>query len=150
MHSTPEPTDRLDGERRKDGAHALLSARRELYVLRGRRALLATLLDRGTATADDVRSEIKLPEGIGAKLFGAVPGVLARAGIIEQDAYARTARPAAHARPLTVWKLKDRAAAVAWMSDHPDRPAAGTQLPLFDSVAGDPAGQTGGARGTDP
>lgn len=44
--------DGAEGERRKLSAHALLAARRELFVLRGRRALLAALLDHGEATAD--------------------------------------------------------------------------------------------------
>ncbi|MBI5863435.1 MAG: hypothetical protein HZB38_02765 [Planctomycetes bacterium] len=113
-----------EGERRKLSAHALLAARRELYVLRGRRALLAALLDRGEATADDVRRAVALPAGIDPVCLGVVPGDLARAGIIERVGFATTARPEAHARPVSVWRLADRSAALAWLAAHPDRPDA--------------------------
>ena len=71
-----------EGELLKREALTLLEARREVYVLRGRRALLGALLCSGTATADDVRDAVELPPGINPKLFGSVPGSLAKAGII--------------------------------------------------------------------
>jgi hypothetical protein len=120
MPPTNPPT--AEGERRKLAAHALLSARRELYVLRGRRALLAALLDRAEATTDDVRRAVTLPDGIDPVCFGTVPGELARAGIVERARFAKTARPEAHARPVSVWRLRDRAVALAWLAAHPDRP----------------------------
>lgn len=112
----------LDGTARRDAALAMLAAERELYVLRGRRALLAALMANGTATADDVRAAVELPPGINPKCFGAVAVPLAKAGIIERVTYAATARPEAHARPVAVWRLADRAAAIAWLAAHPDRP----------------------------
>ncbi len=54
-----------EGERRKRDALAMLDARRQVYVNRGRRALLRRLLDAGSATADDVRAAVELPAGIG-------------------------------------------------------------------------------------
>lgn len=111
-----------EGERRKAEAHALLEAWREVFVNRGRRALLLKLLSNGTATADDVRSAVELPAGVGPKCFGSVPGQLARAGIIEHAGFVTTARPTAHARPVSVWQLRDRVAALAWLDAHPDRP----------------------------
>ena len=78
----PRAADSSLGERRKLEAHALLASRREVYVLRGRRALLTVLLARGTATADDVRA-VELPGGLNPTAFGVVPGHLARAGIIK-------------------------------------------------------------------
>lgn len=113
-----------EGERRKADAHQTLEAQGELYVLRGRRALLACLLASGEATADDVRDAVELPPGIDPKCFGTVPGLLARAGIIRADGFAKTTRPAAHARALTVWQLVNATAAERWLQDHPDRPDA--------------------------
>lgn len=125
-----------DGEARKIAALDLLVDRRDLIVLRGRRALLTALLAVGEATADDVRDLVDLPAGIDPVCLGAVPSVLARAGIIFRIGYSPTCRPDAHARPVSVWRLADRAAAVRWLADHPDRPddddhAAGSQGFLF-------------------
>ncbi len=124
-----EPTA---GERCKLGVLSLLADRRALHVLRGRRALLSKLLERGTATADDVRRAVPLPDGVTPKCFGAVPAELARAGIIERVGYVTTARAQAHARPVSVWRLRDRAAAMAWLAAHPDRPDP------IDDRAGEP------------
>lgn len=126
-----------DGQTRKLDAHALLEARREVYVLRGRRALLAALLDRGEATADDVRAAVELPDKINPVCLGAVPGPLALAGIIERVGFAETRRPDAHARPVSVWRLADRDAALVWLAAHPDRPdpmtaKADTEPSLFN------------------
>ncbi len=118
--ATMRPT--ADGETRKLDAHALLEARREVYVLRGRRALLAALLAGGDATADDVRDAVELPDAINPVCLGVVPGPLARAGIIERVGFAESRRPDAHARPVSVWRLTDRAAALGWLTAHPDRP----------------------------
>jgi hypothetical protein len=120
--STPNP--RKAGERRKDAAHALLEARRQVIIRRARRALLGRLLDAGTATADDVADRLgPTPDGIDPRFLGAVPGHLARAGIIRDTGRAlKTSRPVAHARKTTVWKLADRPAARVWLFRHPDLP----------------------------
>jgi hypothetical protein len=115
-------TSTADGEARKLDAHALLEARREVYVLRGRRALLARLLDAPEATADDVRDAVEMPDEINPVCLGVVPGLLARAGIIERVGFTESRRPDAHARPVSVWRLVDRAAALSWLAAHPDRP----------------------------
>jgi hypothetical protein len=98
----------------------LLKAQRDLYVLRGRRVLLECLLCAGEGTADDVRDNLELPPGLALTLFGAVPGELARAGIIRRVGFTPTCRPTAHGRPVTVWALADRAAADKWLREHPD------------------------------
>jgi len=117
MTARPYDIDgRADGERRRDAALDLLAARRDVYVLRGRRALLAVLLGNGTATADDVRAAVELPAGIGPKLFGAVPKALLAAGAIAADGYGKTTRPTAHARPVTVWRLLNRGKAESWLA----------------------------------
>lgn len=114
-------TDR-DGAARRDDALAMLAELRELHVLRGRRALLAALLTHGTATADDVRAAVDLPARIDPVCLGAVPLPLVRAGIVARDGYRPTCRPTAHARPVAVWRLVDRAGAVRWLAEHPDQP----------------------------
>lgn len=111
-----------ESERRKVDALATLAERREVYVNRARRALLLALLDGSTATIDDVRFAVELPAGIDPKCFGVVPGTLARAGIIRADGYDRTCRPEGHARPVTIWRLADPAAAERWLIAHPDQP----------------------------
>jgi hypothetical protein len=114
------PVDFAEGERRKTHALSTLAARRALYVLRGRRALIGELFEHGEATIDAARRKVPIPDEVSPKLFGAVPGELARAAIIARAGFAQTTRPEAHARPLSVWRLIDRAAALDWLAAHPD------------------------------
>lgn len=142
---TVQHTGRAEGERRKADAFATLESRREAVIRRARRGLLTSLLHLGEATIDVVRELVELPPGIGPKLFGAVPGPLAKAGIIRASGFAKTARPVGHARPVTVWVLADRAAAERWLRDHPesdpddgDLPAADRQRFLFPLARNEP------------
>jgi hypothetical protein len=143
----------IEGERRKQDAFATLAATRETVVRRAQRALLTTILEAGTATADNVRELVQLPPGIGPKCFGAAPGPLARAGIIRADGFAKTCRPVGHARPVTVWALADRPAAERWLRDHPHPPdpdesegAVSSQRVLF-SLSQENATPTAGTAG---
>jgi len=146
--------DTSEGEAKKADAMALLELRREVFINRGRRALLRAMLDGdGTATADDVRDLVELPTGIDAKLFGAVPHRLAYDGIIRNAGRVKTARAVAHGRWVELWRLADRAAAEAWLRSHPDLPDAAdvdqgdaVQRVLFSihSIA-TPTGDTAGA-----
>jgi hypothetical protein len=129
------------GESRKADALDLLESQREVYVRRGRRALLEALLRNGSATADDVRKAVKLPARINPKVFGSIPGGLAKLRIIEQAGFAKTCRPEGHARPLALWRLVDRDAAEGWLQDHPDLPDPGgpeKQRSLFDQETASP------------
>lgn len=117
---------RKEGERRKQDALLTLEAIREFIVEQGRRALLDRLQLGGTATADDVRDAVEVPTGVNPKCLGAVPGALARAGIIRAVGFAKSSRPEAHARPVTNWELADRGKAEAWLAAHPP------QLPKYD------------------
>ncbi len=129
MTALPSPAAGLaEGEARKLDALRLLEVHREVYVQRGRRALLLRLLDVGTATADDVRAAVELPPGLSPKLFGAVPGPLAVAGIIRPAGYVKTRRKEGHARPVLRWQLADRNGALSWLATHP----ADHQLTLFE------------------
>ena len=119
-----------EGEARKRERLVLLRERRAIYVHRGQRALLARLLAADTATADDVYGSVELPPSIDPRCLGAVPGPLARAGIIRSLGYVKSAR---HASPIQVWTIADRADAVAWLAANPDYPdlLLGDELPLF-------------------
>ncbi len=129
MSDLPSPTpDPNEGEARKRDALRRLEVHREVYVQRGRRALLLRLLDAGTATADDVRAAVELPAGLDPKLFGAVPGPLAVAGIIKAAGFVKTRRKAGHARPVQLWKLANHDSAISWLALHP----ADHQQTLFD------------------
>ena len=145
-----------EGERLKVDALALLEARRQVYVCRGRRALLAAMLEGdGTATADDVYAAVELPAGIDPRCLGSVPGRLAYDGIINPAGFVHTTRPERHASWLRVWALVDRAAAVRWLVDNSDLPdpidqsegAAGSQRALFPLTqeTAAPTGTTAGA-----
>jgi hypothetical protein len=113
---------RAEGERRRDEALDLIRRRRASVVRAAQRALLSKLLDADTATADDVRDLVPLPSGIDPKVFGAAPTPLADAGLIRAAGFKRSCRPKAHARPVTVWALADRAAARLWLAAHPELP----------------------------
>ncbi len=111
-----------NGTASRDAAIELLEQRRQVYVNRGRRALLLRLLTGETATADDVRAVVELPDAIDPVCLGAVPRALARAGIIRRAGFAPTNRPDAHARPVSIWALVDRGAALEWLQSNPDKP----------------------------
>jgi hypothetical protein len=114
--------DLTDGARRKDDELERLAKLRAIHVNRGRRALLSALLAHGTATADDVRAGVDLPSGVNPVCLGAVAPPLAKAGIIALAGFSLSSRPTAHARPVSVWALRDRDAAIAWLAEHPDQP----------------------------
>ena len=106
---------------RKMSAFAALEARRDMLILQARRAFLRVLLlGAKIVTADDIRTDLDLPDETDARYLGAVPGPLARAGIIRRTGYRNSTRPEAHARPIATWELADREAALRWLANHPD------------------------------
>ena len=116
----------VEGERLKAEKLTLLEARREVYVCRGRRALLRAMLDGdGTATADAVRDAVDLPGELDPRCLGSVPGRLAYDRIIRAVGFVRSTRPERHASWLQVWELIDRERALRWLADHPDVPDPG-------------------------
>jgi hypothetical protein len=148
MSTALTDADRANGEARKLDALNVLAEHRGLYVLRGRRALLTALLAVGEATADYVRAAVELPLGIGPRCYGLVPGALAKAGTICRVGFVPTCRPDAHARPVSVWTLADRAAAVRWLVDHPDRPDEDQAAPAVQGMLFDPFQKTATPTGT--
>lgn len=119
VDNRPRRLGRREGHRLKDAAHAIHEARRDRFVMQGRRELLAVLLERGTASADDVRERLTLPADIGPVCLGAVPKPFALARIIRRIGFVTTSRPEAHARPVSQWELVDPDAARQWLVDHP-------------------------------
>jgi hypothetical protein len=123
--TTPDPrkAGQREGARRKDAALALLEARRDVWVRRGRRALLTHLLAHGTGTADDVADLLgEIPTDLDPRWRGAVPIVLAKAGIIRHVGYVNSRRPIRHASTLKIWELASEGHALTWLSFHPDLP----------------------------
>ncbi len=111
-----------EGSILKDVALAMLAAARRVFVRRGRRALLLALLETGRATADTVYAKVKMPPDIDPRCLGAVPGPLAKAGIIRSVGFTKSSRRHRHASPIQVWQLVDRGAASEWLATHPDQP----------------------------
>ncbi len=110
------------GEQTKHDKLAMLEARRAVYVNRGRRALLGRLLVAGEATADDVIAAVHLPVDIDPRCLGAVPGPLARAGIICSTGFVKSTRPQRHASYIQAWQLTDPDEAQRWLAANPDMP----------------------------
>ncbi len=104
----------------KQAALDLLAEKRAAIVRHGQRLLLHRVMTHDTASIDDVRGQIELPLKVNPKCLGAVPGTLAKAGILQRTGYRPTDRPEAHARPVSVWQLKDRQAAEKWLREHPE------------------------------
>lgn len=107
------------GPELKAQALEVLELTREELITEARRALLTRLLADGTATIDDVRSVVECPACMNPKFFGAVPGPLAKLGLIRNRGFAKTTRKQGHARPVIVWELADRDGAAAWLTTNP-------------------------------
>jgi len=127
---------RKEGESRKRAAHALLEAHRTYWVRRGRRALVAILMERGTATADDVAERLgELPDDLDPRLLGVVPGPLALAGLIRPIGYPTSTRASRHASRVTLWELVgEHSVARAWLDAHPELPEPPPQNEDGDGV----------------
>jgi hypothetical protein len=118
---TMQHPDQADGQQLKADAHALLQARRRVYIRRGRRVLLQVMLaGDGTGTADDVQAAIELPPGVDPRCLGSVPGRLAYDRIIRPAGFIRSKRPETHGRWVGMWELADRQAAESWLREHPE------------------------------
>lgn len=116
----PSCNGTTEGEARRDAALALLRANRAAIIRDLIRAAATLALQQGELIADDVRAVVPIPTGIRPVVVGAAMRDAADNGIIGQTGeYRRSRRPEAHARPLPVWKLRDAAAAHAWLATHP-------------------------------
>ncbi len=119
------PSDPNEGERRTEDVLEKHESRRPVYVNRGRRALLQRLLSDGEATANAWHHAVPLPPDVDPRCFGAVPGPLVRAGIIQSDGYLKVKLPKGDTHVVCRWLLVDRDAAECWLRNHPDEPDLG-------------------------
>ena len=108
-----------EGEARRDKALSLLRVHRAALVRDLARAAVRLALERGHITADDVRACVAIPAGISPKAVGVVFRDLADSRILRRVGFRPSTRPAAHARPLSVWQLADADAGAAWLAAHP-------------------------------
>jgi len=121
----PRCCDGRKRERHNPRAPNLVEARRDLYILRGRRALLLDLLANGTATADDVSDVVPLPKGVDPRCLSAVPGALAGLDIIRSLGPVPSVRPERRGARVALWVLVDREKALRWLRDNRDLPDPG-------------------------
>lgn len=105
-----------EGEARRDSALNLLRVRRANLIRQCTAAALRVAIGRGEVVADDVRALVPIPADCSPKLMGVVFRDLAAAGILRRDGYRNSTRPAAHARPISVWRLAGRTEAVALLA----------------------------------
>ncbi len=99
-----------EGAARRDAALNLLRVRRADLIRECTAAALRVALERGEVCADHVRALVPIPPDISPKLVGCVFRDLADAGVLRRAGFRNSQRPAAHARPLSVWRLADAAA----------------------------------------
>ncbi|MBP7746435.1 MAG: hypothetical protein KA383_09895 [Phycisphaerae bacterium] len=112
----PESTEAA--ELHKLRALAALAARHGAAVLNAQRIMVRLLLAAGadgTATIDAVRGQLGELDGRPTWL-GAVPHGLRAAGLIEPAGFATSARRVSHARPVSVWRLRDADRARRWLA----------------------------------
>ena len=124
MSSLPPIGDFDKGKSLRDAALNRLRTRRADLIRECTAAALRVALDRGEVCADDVRVVVPIPADISPKFVGVVFRDLADAGILRRAGFRNSTRPAAHARPLSLWRLADAdadlAALIAAWSTLPD------------------------------
>ncbi|OWK35547.1 hypothetical protein [Fimbriiglobus ruber] len=96
-----------EGEPRRGAALTLLSDHRADLIRECTAVAIRIALEQG-----EVCAVVPIPVDIPSKLVGCVGRELADAGILRRDGYRNSTRPAAHARPLSVWRLADASAAI--------------------------------------
>ncbi len=105
-----------DGEARRDAALNHLRVRRADLIRECTAAALRVVLEGGQVCADDIRALVPIPPDISPKLVGCVFRDLSDARILRRAGFRTSARPIAHARPVSLWQLADAAAALAWLA----------------------------------
>jgi hypothetical protein len=115
--SLPPDNHTSKGEAARDAALNVLRVHRAALIRKSTAAVLRFVLAGGQVCADDVRDEIAIPPGTSPTFWGVVFRDLADAGILRRLTYRPSTRAVAHARPLSVWELADRDAAVARLTE---------------------------------
>ena len=105
-----------EGEARRDSALLLLAATRAELVRQLQMAAIRIGFEQNELTADDVRAVVPIPDGINAKVVGAALNQLSKFGF-RSVGYRKSARPIAHARPLTIWRLVNQHDAMARLAE---------------------------------
>jgi hypothetical protein len=106
-----------DGEGQRDAALNLLRQHRAELIHECTIAALHVTIQTGEICADDVRAIVTIPPDVSPKLMGVVFRDLADAGILRRAGFRNSKRPAAHARPISIWRLADHAGAVARLAE---------------------------------
>lgn len=118
--STGLDTAAPTGEQLKEAALTTLEATRAALILEARRVMVRRLLAAGTATADDIRAGLVIPDGIDPKCLGVVPRLLCNLKLIRPGGFKPTTRAEAHCRPVRIWALADPKGAQAWLDQTAD------------------------------
>lgn len=80
---------------------------RAAVIASAQRAMLDVLRDQPTASADDIRPRVTIPDGVHPAVIGCAIAGLHRDGLIAPVATIATSRPAGHAHLMRVWRLAD-------------------------------------------
>lgn len=107
------------GKTRQNATHVLPERFQSTYLLKARRMLLNVLILRGTTMADGVRDTLTPPGWLDIHKLGCVANTLVKAVIISEAGIIKSRCPETHPRHLSVWELRDRSAALLWLSEHP-------------------------------
>jgi len=113
------PTDNRtsEGEARRDAALGLLRVRHESLIRKLTASALRIALTAGEVCSDDLREAVPIPIGISPKCVGPVFADLATTGILQHVEYRKSRRPAAHARPISVWRISNLDTALARLAE---------------------------------
>lgn len=152
MNAEPEREfDAGVGEAGKLLAMSLLREHRYESVLKAQRAMVGLLLRQAEGSVDDlhrVLGEIA-NDGDPAYWLGAALHGLRLSGVIRKTGFVETCRKVAHRRPVSMWTLTSRPAALAWFDDHCERRGADRDGgdPMPRDGPGNDAGPAGAAAG---
>lgn len=107
------PIPAPSGDDLRDAALDALRDHRADLIRECAAAALRVALARGEVSADDVRAAVPIPADVNPVFVGCVFRDLAADGILRRAGFRNSTRPAAHARPVSVWAIADAAEATA-------------------------------------
>lgn len=116
---SPSAATPPSGQQLRDQGTAQIEAARKAHVLRACRTLLLIMLRQDQATADDLRAEFSIPDGVSPNIVGAAFQKLKKTGLIQVVGIQTSQRAARHAGLNRVWTLTDRIGAEHWLSQNP-------------------------------
>lgn len=94
-----------EGRALRDGALAIIEVTRKAWLTEARAEAVRIARIKGCVTINDVRETVALPDGINPNAWGAV----LKCRELTAVGYDQAHHPAAHARVVRVYKLKDAA-----------------------------------------